>query len=281
MSGHRAPETHQSPAAPAPAWQVLRIAAEIFADFQQFRIAAKNRALRGGVDPEEFTDLIAGLEKQEAILGRYLRDAYRAAVPPSIRTWQAETVGLGEHTFARLLGQLGHPRIAHPWHWEGKGRDERLLVADAPYARSISQLWSYCGVGDPTRRRRRGMDADEALACGSPDLRALLFVISEGCVKQSASPYRAVYEDAREQYGERTHAEPCVRCGPSGRPAPAGSRWSKAHQDAAAKRKVAKEILRDLWLAAEGASEHTRSSDGSPLPVSQTTRSRAAVAEAP
>lgn len=282
MSGPSFVDTQGRSAAPAPAWRVLRIAAEIYADFQQFRIAAANRAERGGMPPEEFAGLIDGIEKQEARLKRYLRDAYRAAVPVQVRTWQGETAGLGEHTFARLLGLLGDPRVAHPWHWEGKGTAERVLVADPPYERSVSQLWSYCGVGDPTRKRRRGMDLDDALSCGSPRIRALMFVISEGCVKQLASPYRRVYDEAKAQYAERVHAEPCVRCGPSGKPAEAGSPWSKAHQHAAAMRKVAKEILRDLWLVAgEGASHTSEPMRPAPLPATSQDGEPAMVAAEP
>ena len=264
MSDHIRNDTHSASVAPALSWRALRIAAETYADFMQFRIAATNRAKRGGVPAEEFAETLEGVEMQEKALKKELHLRYRAAVPEPIRKWQEDSHGLGEHTFARLLGLLGDPRVAFPWHWEGKGkcprpvasqcscdpRVHRHLVPDAPYERSVAQLWSYCGVGDPTRKRRGGMEAADALACGSPRLRALLYVISEGCIKLHSSAYRPVYDDAREQYAERVHAEPCVRCGPSGKPAEAGTPWSKAHQHNAAMRKVAKEILRDLWLAA-------------------------------
>jgi hypothetical protein len=268
MSDHGRSDTQIASVAPALSWQALRIAAEIYADFMQFRIAATNRAERGGVPAEEFAPLLDGLNKQEAALKKELQLRYRAAVPVHIRAWQAETVGLGEHTFARLLGILGDPRTAQPWHWEGKGkcpkpvngtcscdpRTHRHLVADPTYERSVSQLWSYCGVGDSTRRRMAGMDVDDALACGSPRLRSLLFVIAEGCMKNRLSPYRVTYEERRAVTAERVHAAPCVRCGPPGKPATDGTPWKDAHKLADALRIVAKEILRDLWLAAdEGA----------------------------
>lgn len=279
MSGHTGVETHTGLAAPAPSWRILRAAAEIYGDFQQFRIAAANRAERGGVPPEEFEGLLEELRDQEASLLRRLRRAYRLAVPVAIREWQASTLGLGEPTFARLLGHLGHPRHAIPWRWEGKGKDGRILVPDPPYERNIGQLWSYCGVGDPTRRRRAGMNAEAALACGSPRLRSLLFVISECCVKVGAGPYRAVYDEARVQYATRTHAAPCPPCGPPGRPAPEGSPWSKKHQHVAAMRKVAKEVLRDLWLAAgEEAPLFPEPTGRPPLPpASQSDHARAGV----
>lgn len=72
--------------------------------------------------------------------------------------------------------------------------------------------------------------------------------------KKSISDYGQVYLDARHHYEDRVHLEPHVRCGPKGKPAPAGSPWSQGHQNGAALRKVGKELLKDLWIAArEGA----------------------------
>jgi len=46
---------------------------------------------------------------------------------------------------------------------------------------------------------------------------------------------------------------PCVRCGPSGKPALPGSDWSAGHRHADALRVTAKEILKGLWLASRDA----------------------------
>jgi len=94
----------------------------MYADLMQFRISCSNRATRGGMDPAVFESLLGSLEHQETALARALRSEYRRVVSPSIRTWQSSTIGLGEHTFARLIGILGHPRIARPMHWEGTGK---------------------------------------------------------------------------------------------------------------------------------------------------------------
>jgi hypothetical protein len=72
-------------------------------------------------------------------------------------------------------------------------------------------------------------------------------------VKMRASAYRAVYDEARAQYAEKLHAAPCVRCGPSGKPAQPGSPWSAGHQHAAALRRVSKAVLKDLWAASRDA----------------------------
>jgi hypothetical protein len=111
-----------------------------------------------------------------------------------------------------------------------------VLVADPPFERSVSQLWSYCGHGDPTRRRRKGMTADDAAAMGNPALKTAVWQIAVACTKQVGtarsrrSPYRDVYDVARLTYADRD--------------------WTDAHRHAAALRKVGKEILRDLWKVA-------------------------------
>lgn len=130
----------------------------------------------------------------------------------------------------------------------------RHLVRGVPYERSLRQLWAYCGLGDPLRKRARGMDADEALALGRPELKMLCFLMAEATMKQKGKGgrYRDVYELRRAVTVDRVHAVDCVRCGPSGRPKPVGTPWSPAHQFADALRVVSKEIVRDIWLAARG-----------------------------
>lgn len=66
-------------------------------------------------------------------------------------------------------------------------------------------------------------------------------------MKARGGPYRAVYEQARLKYADVVHGAPCVRCGPAGKPAPAGSPLSLGHQHARGLRIVAKAILKDLW----------------------------------
>ena len=74
--------------------------------------------------------------------------------------------------------------------------------------------------------------------------------VATSCIKQAESPYRAVYDARRAATEGRLHAAPCVRCGPSGKPAAEGTPWSKGHQHADALRIVSKAILKDLWRAA-------------------------------
>lgn len=231
--------------APSSGWLELRIWAEMLHDAQQARIAATNRAERGGVDPALYTAHLDTLNIAEHQCLLALRRCYRRVTPAGIIGWQKANNGIGIDRLARLLGHLGHPRIATPHHWEGTG-SARTLIADEPFERSVSQLWQYCGVGRP-ERKRKGMSADELAAQGNPVLKSQIWLASVECMKCMTSPYRAVYDDAREAYADKMHSVECVRCGPSGKPAQVGSSWSAGHQHAAALRKTGKEILRDLW----------------------------------
>lgn len=260
----------------------LRVIAEMFEDAQKTRIRIQNQIRSGGIDSAVFAEVLANSERSEHVLGLELGHQFKRTVAGPVRAWQAEQKGIGLHLMGRLLGQIGDPYMATPMYWQGEGKGERVLVAGEPYARRVSQLWSYCGHGDPTRKRRAGMDKNDALALGSPKAKMLVHLTAEACVKagvrgicadggdrikegkdgcarcdqpyddhtrKSISDYGQVYLDAKHHYEDRVHATDCVRCGPSGRPAQPGSPWSKAHQHAAALRKVGKTLLRDLWLA--------------------------------
>jgi len=224
--GHLRGETHV-----VRALADLRTYAEMYWDQMKQRVSVENQIRSASIESDVVTEHIAGLILLEKGLKRALAMEYRRAVAPEVRAWQEQTVGLGEHTMARLIGHLGHPRHATPYTAVGKGA-ARKLVALPPYERTVSQLWSYCGVGDATRKRRKGMTVEEAMAAGSPHLRSLLHVIAEGCMKNRQSPYRVVYENRRLVTATRDG-------------------WTAGHQHADALRIVAKEILRDLWIASD------------------------------
>lgn len=228
--GHSGGETQSRSAAPD--LLNLRIFAEVFEDIQKQRIATTNRAERGGIDPVFLQPTLDRLTDAEKEAGKVMRRCYRTTVPQPIRDWQAAAIGIGEHLLARLLGIIGHPVRTTVYEWQGAG-SERVLVEVGPMSRSISQLWSYCGHGDPTRRRKSGMSAAEAAAGGNPRAKMLAHLLAESCMKQRTSPYRVVYDEARMDYEERE--------------------WSDLHRHNAALRKTAKAILKDLWLAAGDA----------------------------
>lgn len=230
---------------PSRGWVELRIAADLFARAQAERIATGN--LLRTYDPDFFADHYARLEATEHAAKLMLRRCYKRVAPPELRAWQEASKGVGPDSFARILGHLGDPYIATPHRWEGTGAD-RVLIQGESYVRTVAQLWQYCGHGDPARRKTKGMTAADAFALGSPTLKMLVHLQAEWCMKQPGGRYRLVYEAARLSAADKTHATPCVRCGPSGKPAVEGSPWSAGHQHAHALRIVGKELLRDMWL---------------------------------
>lgn len=219
----------------------LRVWAECFEDVQRARIACSNRAERGGVPSELFEAQLGTLRRAEHDIGLAMRRCFRRVAPATIVEWQRSTHGIGEHLLARLLGTIGHPRIATPHHWEGSG-SERVLIPDPPFERSVSQLRQFCGFGDPNRKRTKGMTADDALALGNPRAKTLVRQMAE-CSMKARGPHRVVYDRGRALYAERD--------------------WTDGHRHAAALRLCGKEILRDLWVAADwrasGAAEEVAS----------------------
>lgn len=229
----------------------LRIVAECFWDAQKTRIALGNRLGSGDVNPVFVKDIVASQKTIEDNLRKQLVRDFRVAAP-DIAAWVKATPGLGEPAMARLVGATGHPAIAYPCRWtdtppdghqcptlpNGAKRcgDNRHLVEDPPYLRTVSQLWSYCGVGDPTRKRRKGMTADDAMALGNPNAKTLVYLAAKWVIPctggngKRRSPYRDIYDARRAATVDRD--------------------WTKGHADMDALRVVSKAILKDLWIVA-------------------------------
>lgn len=226
------PTTGAPGAAPSDA-DMLKLWAEAFHDAQQSRIALGNRLHAASVDPDQVSALLDGMDSVEKALRRKMIRTFRSAFPELAR-WAKDTPGIGEHTIARLCGAVGDPCIARPHHWDGTGK-ERTLVADPPYWRTVSQLWAYCGVGDPTRKPRKGMTAEDAFALGNPRAKVIIHMAAESAMKcagsetRARSPFRDTYDLGRLHYGE-SHPE-----------------WTKGHNHNAALRLVKKAILREVW----------------------------------
>lgn len=293
----------------------LRVWAESYWDAQQYRIDLYNRlGLKANgqpkkdganVDIETASLLIGPVVAHEQHLQKMLVRTYRRVVSPSVIAWQRDTFGVGDVLLARLLGQLGHPRVATPYHWEGP-TGERVLVADPPYERSLRQLWAYCGVGAP-ERRRKGMTQEDALALGNPRCKTLLWRIACATMKCRPEPMKrsiadryavgpAVVADQSKRVPQAKVLTADQRSSPhsskeraAARHSPAGEdlcaeslrarspamsrpatrpfralydqrrahttqthpEWTDGHRHADALRILSKEILRDLWTAAQ------------------------------
>lgn len=211
---------------------------ETLDDQEKARIALENRIRAMGeynLHDELFDELllrVKGLEKEaEKALKKHLRKL-------PLYPWISSQVGLGEKQMGRLLGAIGDPYLRPIFD------DDNNLVEEVP--RTVSQLWAYCGYGvenGEAPRRRKGVQGN-----WNETARMRVRLISESCIKQSHSPYRTVYDEAREKYEDALHPVVCVRCGPSGKPAEANSPLSDGHKHARALRIVSKEILKDLWI---------------------------------
>lgn len=168
--------------------------------------------------------------------------------------WIKAQKGLGAKTIARLLASTGDP------YWND--------LHDRP--RTVSELWAFCGYR-PGLKKAKGQQMN-----WSPDAKMRAHVVVEPIIKMiskpcysvkgddneylyavhidgqcTCSPYRVMWDEARDKYRDSIHPEDCVRCGPSGNPAKAGSIRSAKHQMAMANRLVKKRILQNLWREAK------------------------------
>jgi hypothetical protein len=189
----------------------LRMWAEAFADAQAARVAFENKDRSGTVEMEAFGPVVDLYKQAESRLEKELVACYRVTVPESVRRWQEETAGIGEHTLARLLGVTGDPRMAYPRHWEGTGSD-RHLVDGEPHERLVSQLWQYCGHGAPKNRDVKG-DAAALMKNGRPDAKKLVYLLASAQVKSNAkggTGYRHVYDAVKAKYSQKVHSRDCT-----------------------------------------------------------------------
>ena len=199
---------------------------------------------------------IAALE-HEAILAMNAQ----VRTHPLWKTWAIDQKGIGEKQFARLLAAVGDP------YWND--------LHDRP--RTVSELWAYCGysvvhpadqgecetqnasVGGVAPKRIKGQKVN-----WNTDARMRVYLITEnvlkaqgekGALENGASAgighLGGIYYARRAKDADAVHHADCVRCGPKGKPALAGSPLSGAHQQGRALRAIAKEILRGMWVAAK------------------------------
>lgn len=241
----------------------LALAADVLDDLETVRIANENRLrqlTRSGEDADG-EERGFGLDESHpdvaklSALVQMLADAEHQGVLNLNRTlrrhplgpWVKGQKGVGEKTAARLLAVIGDPYIN----------------SQTGQPRTVSQLWSYCGHGDPSRTKFKGMSQDDLFRLGSPLAKKRVWLIATAILKAgggeerakggadsiSRSPSLAATYYLRKSATEgREHAAECKRCGPSGSPALPGSPWSDAHRHADALRIVGKEFLRQLWL---------------------------------
>lgn len=178
--------------------------------------------VRHGIEPPEWLTVIRStLDDVEKVAEKAIVREWRTH---PLRLWGLGIRGVGEHSLAVLVGLLdGDPYIAYPKVRVGAKGASKMADLE-PYARTFGQLRSYCGVGDPDRKRRRGMSQEDALAAGKPLLKSRLWSIADCMLKQNN---RGVYDAAKAAVADRE--------------------WTDGHKHAHALRVVGKEFLRDLY----------------------------------
>lgn len=211
--------------------------------------------------------------------------------------WLKAQKGVGDKQAARLLAAIGDPywnslhdrprTVSELWAYAGY----HVLPAGQAGNDAHPSLASGGKTGHPdqverdTHRQPVGVApkrARGAKANWSATAKMRTYLIAESCMKQlrkpcekdaelgyalhvegcQCSPFRVIYDATRAKYADATHAVECVRCGPKGKPAAAGSDLSDAHKMARALRAVSKELLKELWREARrlhlGESEETQ-----------------------
>jgi hypothetical protein len=210
--GHSACDTQSGRADPADA--LLLILADSLDDVERIRIASANR-LRALLDDKHLDGTQAAVELEMTVLGlqqieeRQTKALERAMKAHPLGPWVQRTTGVGLKQAARLLAAIGDPV------WNG---------AEGRPRRGPAQLWAYCGYA-PGQRLQKGTKANWN---GAAKMRARL--VAESCIKQASSPYRPVYDRARESWADRDTTD--------------------LHKHHHALRCVAKAVLRDLFVEA-------------------------------
>jgi hypothetical protein len=269
---------------------LLAMCADVVDDLERVRCANENRLrtlttnepdsdgeLRGhglsldNPDVQRLAKLVDALKDAEH---QGILNLQRSMRQHPLGPWVKAQVGVGEKQAARLLASIRDP-FWNDLHQRPRG---------------LRELWAYCGFHvldtsaqfrdgshtrtgagvDQTRNtahdqhgnqgdfggvaptRKRGEKAN-----WNDDARKRTWLIAASCIKQADSPYRKIYDNTRIKYADALHTRDCVRCGPKGKPALAGSPLSAGHQHARAMRAMCKEILRDLWLEAKCIHETT------------------------
>jgi hypothetical protein len=192
----------------------LRLLARMHSFTQKARLAKESMVRSAAVDVAFIEPVMEAERANEEQLVKALRATMRTTVPQEILDWQKSSPGVGEHLLARLLGVIGDPYVAFPRYWrEGTTKEDRkrVLVEGDPFIRRVSDLWSYCGHGDPTRKLRKGMTQRDAMALGSPEAKMILHLIAESTMKQvrngeAVGEYRRIYDESRDRYSR------CVTC---------------------------------------------------------------------
>jgi hypothetical protein len=227
----------------------------------------ENRGFGLTEDHPEVAKLALTVKALEAAEHDAILNLQRALRKHPLAAFQKRHKGLGEKQFARLLAVLGDPywndlhdrprTVSELWAYAGfhvirtsggghlSGDTHKASAAagstSTPGASVVARAHITCAPG-VAPKRQRGQQSN-----WNETARKRVWVIASSMPKFPGGHYEQVYRAAREKYADATHPTDCVRCGPAGKPAPAGSELSDGHKHARAIRIVAKELLKDIW----------------------------------
>ena len=262
MSGHPSNDNPTESATTDRSLETIRTLGRLLDDIERVRIMNSNRigALERahGEALPHLLEIRSPLDQAEHLAELELVRAWRKH---PLAPWAKEIRGVGEKSIARLIAEIGDPAIGTTGHWEKTteaGEDDedektnREWVIDDEFERTVSQLWAYCGLGDPARNRiPKGAVQSDLLKRGKPRAKKQLYLIGTSLIKsgirsgEAISDWGQFYLDARVKYAERIHADACPPCH-----ATAGDPWKPGHQHMAALRLMEKEFLKGLWKEA-------------------------------
>lgn len=162
--------------------------------------------------------------------------------------WVQNQKGLGLKTIARLLAEIGDPYWMTRYAPDPDNPEKNVLMEERP--RTVSELWAFCGlhvVDGAAPKRQKGYQSNWRTMAKTRAYNTL-----DPIVKLKNNPERGKYADlfyaekdrlAGRTYGPGYYGRKLKGdiIGPD-TPIPPG------HAMAMAKRKVMKELLKDLWI---------------------------------
>jgi len=295
MSDQAIQDTSPTPSTPDLNLDTIRTLGRLLDDIEKVRIMNGNRigALERayGETLPHFVDISEAVLRSEHLAELELVRAWRRH---PLAAWAKTQKGVGEKSIARLIAEIGDPLVGSTGHWETSGNGDhesdeaqrrvvpdiigseaidptghnsrtprtRTWIIDTYFDRSVSQLWQYCGVGDPARSKiPKGAVQAELMARGKPRAKKQLWLISTGMVKAgirnpkdgnpsvAVSPWGEIYLERKKVTADRLHARDCPQCH-----AKTGDPWKPGHQNMDALRILAKEFLKALFDAAKALS---------------------------
>lgn len=122
-----------------------------------------------------------------------------------------------------------------------RSAEKRTLVTGATIRCGVRDIWSYCGHGDASRKRRKGMTQQEAFAAGSPLAKSIVHMMADFSVRLNGVPDKNGRPRAKSPYYDNfiLWKEQAAELHPDD--------WTKLRVHNHALRKTGKAILKDLW----------------------------------